>query len=141
MPLLEREAPLASLEEYATHARHGDGGLVLIAGEAGVGKSAPIEEAQRGLPDATWYWGACDGLFTLRPLCAHRAELPGHILPPLGHPLALELGGHRQQVSEHAAGGSGQVQRLTDGHEGLAVLVAPQSQTAACGSPAGNRRW
>ena len=68
MPLLEREAPLASLEEYATHARHGDGRLVLIAGEAGVGKSELVDEAQRGLPDATWYWGACDGLFTPRPL-------------------------------------------------------------------------
>lgn len=68
MPLLEREAPLASLEEYATHARQGDGRMVLIAGEAGVGKSALIEEAQRDLPGAAWYWGACDGLFTPRPL-------------------------------------------------------------------------
>ena len=41
---------------------------MLIAGEAGVGKSALVEEAQRGLPDASWYWGACDGLFTPRPL-------------------------------------------------------------------------
>ena len=68
MPLLEREAPLTSLEGYAAHAQQGDGRLVLIAGEAGVGKSALVEEAQRGLPDATWCWGACDGLFTPRPL-------------------------------------------------------------------------
>ncbi len=68
MPLLEREAQLASLAEYADHARHGEGRLLLIAGEAGVGKSALVDEAQRGLPDATWSWGACDGLFTPRPL-------------------------------------------------------------------------
>ena len=66
--LLERESQLASLAEYAAEARQGDGRLVLIAGEAGVGKSALVEQAERGLPEATWYWGACDGLFTPRPL-------------------------------------------------------------------------
>src|SRR4029077_3500598 len=66
--LLERESQLASLAEYAGAARLGDGRLVLIAGEAGVGKSALIEQAERDLPEATWYWGACDGLFTPRPL-------------------------------------------------------------------------
>ncbi len=68
MRLLERESQLASLAEYAGEARHGDGRLVLIAGEAGVGKSALVEQAERGLPEAAWYWGACDGLFTPRPL-------------------------------------------------------------------------
>jgi DNA-binding CsgD family transcriptional regulator/tetratricopeptide (TPR) repeat protein len=68
VPLLEREAQLASLREYAREARRGDGRLVLIAGEAGVGKSALVEQIQRELPDANWYWGACDGLFTPRPL-------------------------------------------------------------------------
>lgn len=33
MPLLEREAQLAALREYAREARQGDGRLVLIAGE------------------------------------------------------------------------------------------------------------
>ena len=68
MLLLEREAQLASLEEYAAEARQGDGRLVLIAGEAGVGKSALVEHVQRCLPEAIWCWGACDGLFTPRPL-------------------------------------------------------------------------
>ena len=68
MPLLEREAQLASLEEYAGEARRGDGRLVLVAGEAGVGKSALVEQVQRDLPEGTWCWGACDGLFTPRPL-------------------------------------------------------------------------
>jgi DNA-binding CsgD family transcriptional regulator/tetratricopeptide (TPR) repeat protein len=66
--LLERESQLASLAEYAAQARQGDGRLVLIAGEAGVGKSALVEQAEHDLPEATWYWGACDGLFTPRPL-------------------------------------------------------------------------
>jgi DNA-binding CsgD family transcriptional regulator/tetratricopeptide (TPR) repeat protein len=68
VPLLERETQLASLGEYAGDARQGDGRLVLIGGEAGVGKSTLVEHVQRGLPGATWAWGACDGLFTPRPL-------------------------------------------------------------------------
>src|SRR5690348_9422558 len=68
MPLLERDTQLASMAEYAGEARQGDGRLVLIAGEAGVGKSALVEQLERGLPEAAWYWGACDGLFTPRPL-------------------------------------------------------------------------
>jgi DNA-binding CsgD family transcriptional regulator/tetratricopeptide (TPR) repeat protein len=66
--LLERGASLASLGEYAREAERGDGRLVLISGEAGVGKSALVEQLQRELPDARWAWGACDGMFTPRPL-------------------------------------------------------------------------
>ena len=66
--LLERESQLATLAEYAQEARQGSGRLVLIAGEAGVGKSALVEQLQQDLPDARWSWGACDGLFTPRPL-------------------------------------------------------------------------
>src|SRR6201996_3518942 len=66
--LLERDAQLASLTGYAAEARHGDGRLVIVGGEAGVGKSALVEQAQRDLPAAQWLWGACDGLFPPRPL-------------------------------------------------------------------------
>ena len=66
--LLEREAQLAALASYAGEARKAQGRLVLVAGEAGVGKSALVEQLQRNLPRAGWYWGACDGLFTPRPL-------------------------------------------------------------------------
>jgi DNA-binding CsgD family transcriptional regulator/tetratricopeptide (TPR) repeat protein len=68
MQLLEREAPLALLAGYADEARRGAGRLVLVAGEAGVGKSALVEQLHHDLPDARWLWGACDGLFTPRPL-------------------------------------------------------------------------
>ena len=66
--LLERGAPSASLAEYAREARRGEGGLVLVTGEAGVGKSALVERLHHDLLDARWSWGACDGLFTPRPL-------------------------------------------------------------------------
>jgi DNA-binding CsgD family transcriptional regulator/tetratricopeptide (TPR) repeat protein len=68
MRLLEREESLGSLATYAREARRGDGRLVLVAGEAGVGKSALVERFQSELPGARWSWGACDGLFTPRPL-------------------------------------------------------------------------
>jgi DNA-binding CsgD family transcriptional regulator/tetratricopeptide (TPR) repeat protein len=68
MRLLERDLSLASLAGYAREARQGNGRLVLVAGEAGVGKSALLEQFQCDLPDARWSWGACDGLFTPRPL-------------------------------------------------------------------------
>lgn len=80
MTLLERESQLGSLLQYAEEARGAAGRLVLISGEAGVGKSALVEELQARLPDAAWAWGACDGLFTPRPLA------------PL-HDIAREIGG------------------------------------------------
>ena len=68
MELVERESALAELAGRARRAQAGDGGLVLVAGEAGVGKTALLERFARELPDARWSWGACDGLFTPRPL-------------------------------------------------------------------------
>jgi DNA-binding CsgD family transcriptional regulator/tetratricopeptide (TPR) repeat protein len=66
--LLERESQLGSLLQYADEARARTGRLVLISGEAGVGKSSLVEELQRRVPAGIWAWGACDGLFTPRPL-------------------------------------------------------------------------
>src|SRR6185437_4890094 len=66
--LLERDSALAELAQYAAEARRADGRLVLVAGEAGVGKTALVEELQRGLQPARWAWSACDGLFTPGPL-------------------------------------------------------------------------
>jgi predicted ATPase len=43
MVLLERESHLAALRDYANEARQGEGRLVLISGEAGIGKSALVE--------------------------------------------------------------------------------------------------
>ncbi len=68
MELLERQPSLDELARFAREARDGQGRLVLVAGEAGVGKTALIERFQQDLPEACWSWGACDGLFTPRPL-------------------------------------------------------------------------
>ena len=68
MRLLEREPQLAALGEWAADADEGRGRLVLVSGEAGVGKSALVEAFRDRRPDARWLVGACDGLFTPRPL-------------------------------------------------------------------------
>jgi predicted ATPase len=90
MELLEREPSLAVLAGYAAEARYGDGRLVVLGGEAGVGKTALLERFQRDLPEARWSWGACDGLFTPRPL------------GPL-YDLADQLGGELQDLCDRGA--------------------------------------
>src|ERR1700735_3048146 len=66
--LLERRAALDALAEFAGQARSGEGRLVLLEGEAGVGKSSLLEQFTHDLPDSRLLSGACDGMFTPRPL-------------------------------------------------------------------------
>jgi predicted ATPase len=68
MELLERTSFLRTLAEYAGAARLGDGRLVLVSGESGIGKTALVETFQQRTKGARWLWGACDGLLTPRPL-------------------------------------------------------------------------
>ena len=69
MELRERHGQLAALHQYAREAHLGRGRLVLVSGEAGVGKSALVEAFAEELDeDARVLWGACDGQFTPRPL-------------------------------------------------------------------------
>jgi predicted ATPase len=68
MQLLERTSFLETLAQYCTDARQGNGRLVLISGESGMGKTALIEAFQQRAVDARWLWGACDGIRTPRPL-------------------------------------------------------------------------
>ena len=49
MDLLEREQQLSALEQYAADVAHGHGRLVLVSGEAGVGKSSLVEAGQARL--------------------------------------------------------------------------------------------
>jgi len=68
MALLERASFLRALTEYADESRRGDGRLVLLSGESGIGKTALLEAFEQRLDGARWLWGACDGLLTPRPL-------------------------------------------------------------------------
>ena len=68
MLLLEREPQLAALDDWAADAAAGQGRLVLIAGEAGVGKTSLVDAFRARHRDARQLCGACDGLFTPRPL-------------------------------------------------------------------------
>jgi DNA-binding CsgD family transcriptional regulator/tetratricopeptide (TPR) repeat protein len=66
--LLEREPFLRALGEYAADAVSGNGRLVVIIGEAGIGKTALADAFRASRPELCWYWGACDGGFIPRPL-------------------------------------------------------------------------
>jgi DNA-binding CsgD family transcriptional regulator/tetratricopeptide (TPR) repeat protein len=83
MRLIERESQLAALHEYAREASQGQGRLVLVSGEAGVGKSVLLEEFAQELGEAHWLWAACDGLFTpaaLGPLLDIAIQTDGELL-------------------------------------------------------------
>ena len=83
MRLIERESQLAALHEYAREASQGQGRLVLVSGEAGVGKSVLLEEFAQELDEARWLWSGCDGLFTpaaLGPLLDIASRLDGELL-------------------------------------------------------------
>jgi DNA-binding CsgD family transcriptional regulator/tetratricopeptide (TPR) repeat protein len=92
--LLERQPQLGALHGYAAEARVGDGRLVLIGGEAGVGKSSLVEELERELPGWRWYVGACDGLFTPRAL----GPLRDIVLQTGGALADLVAGADREEV-------------------------------------------
>ncbi|HEX4190912.1 MAG TPA: AAA family ATPase [Marmoricola sp.] len=68
MRLLEREPFLDALDQYAADASSGSGRLVLVTGEAGIGKTSLVDAFRAARPDIGWLWGACDGGFTPRPL-------------------------------------------------------------------------
>jgi hypothetical protein len=80
MPLLERESALETLGGWFAEARAGGGRLVLVGGEAGLGKTALVEEfALRQRQAARVLFGACDPLTTPRPL-----GLLADVAPALG---------------------------------------------------------
>lgn len=69
MQLLERNKQLDELDACLQQARQGCGKLVLIAAEAGLGKSSLVERfVADHRREARALWGACDGLSTPRAL-------------------------------------------------------------------------
>jgi len=67
--LLERELAFEVLRDALAELAAGEGRLVLIAGEAGIGKTALARRfCEEQPPEIRVLWGACDALFTPRPL-------------------------------------------------------------------------
>jgi DNA-binding CsgD family transcriptional regulator len=94
--LLEREAELAAFEAAFADAARGEGRVLLVSGEAGMGKTSLIRElvtrtAERGRALV----GACDDLFTPRTLGPFR-DLPLGEAAPLRR--ALDQGADRDAV-------------------------------------------
>jgi DNA-binding CsgD family transcriptional regulator len=68
-PLLERDEALATLEKAFASAARGEGRLVFVSGDAGIGKSNLVREfCTRSVNGVRVLTGACDGLRTPRPL-------------------------------------------------------------------------
>jgi DNA-binding CsgD family transcriptional regulator/tetratricopeptide (TPR) repeat protein len=68
MELLERDGSLADLAEWRIAALEHGGSVVLVGGEAGIGKTALLREFCARQRDMRVLWGGCDDLFTPRPL-------------------------------------------------------------------------
>jgi DNA-binding CsgD family transcriptional regulator/tetratricopeptide (TPR) repeat protein len=68
MLLLERDEQLERLRAALDHARPGVGRLVLLTGEAGVGKTALVESVGDCDGKVRVWAGSCERLFTARPL-------------------------------------------------------------------------
>ncbi len=69
MELLEREPQLQRINETFKGVLKGEGAIVVVSGEAGIGKTSFVKAVTEPLrSSAHLFWGACDPLFTPRPL-------------------------------------------------------------------------
>lgn len=113
-PLLERAAELGMLAHQLDEVAASQAGrLCLIGGEAGVGKTALIRAFCAGRPGAAVLWGACDPLFTARPLAPF-----ADIADAAGVELHRLVSGHVRPYEVAAA----LMQVLRDGAPAIAVL-------------------
>jgi DNA-binding CsgD family transcriptional regulator len=80
--LVERDQYLHALNESLRQVAEGHGRAVLVSGEAGIGKTSLVEQfVERRPPGVRALWGACEALFTPRPLgplydIAQQAQTP-----------------------------------------------------------------
>lgn len=68
MELIERAEVLTLLQTLFENVAEGEGHCIFVSGEAGIGKTALIKAFCRRQEDYNIYQGACDALFTPRPL-------------------------------------------------------------------------
>ena len=70
--LIERDAELQSMNHCLAEARRGKGQVILVSGEAGIGKSSLIQSMRQVVeaetPNTRWFEGGCEALFTPRTL-------------------------------------------------------------------------
>src|SRR5262245_23763565 len=96
--LLEREEAMAALSAARQVAARGDGRVVFVTGEPGIGKSSLVTRLVRDLePDARALFGTCDDLSIPRPLGPIR-DLAGNVSPALE--LALESGAPAHEIHD-----------------------------------------
>ncbi|MFF3314767.1 AAA family ATPase [Streptomyces sp. NPDC003035] len=94
--LLERDAVLRNLADCLEQAEHGHGQVVLLRGEAGIGKTAVVRrfaEERGGTGGARVLFGACDPLSAPRPL-GPLMDIAALLDPPVAQ--ALEAGLRRR---------------------------------------------
>jgi DNA-binding CsgD family transcriptional regulator len=80
--LLERSSQLGALDERLLSL----GRLVFVVGEAGIGKTAVVRAFCESHPEVRVLWGACDALYTPRPL-GPLLDMADDLAAPLGEDL------------------------------------------------------
>jgi DNA-binding CsgD family transcriptional regulator/tetratricopeptide (TPR) repeat protein len=94
--ILEREGELSVLDDAIQAAAAGDGSVVLVFGEAGIGKSSLVEAVRAQLPaEGRMFVGYCDDLATPRTLGPFR-DLVGSVGSELSR--AMLDGGDRDRM-------------------------------------------
>jgi predicted ATPase/DNA-binding CsgD family transcriptional regulator len=98
MELLERGHALEALAAAYASAERGEGRVVLVAGEPGIGKTSLVTRFVAGLdPRARVLFGSCDDLTIPRPLGPFR-DFAGMVSPALADALATGAAPHEIQT-------------------------------------------
>jgi DNA-binding CsgD family transcriptional regulator len=113
--LYERDEPLARLRQRIAELRQGRGGVALVLGEAGVGKTELLRQLERETRDAAeWLWCRCEPLLVPPPL-APLIDLVDALPPALARAVQAGRGG-----SEVMAG---LLQRLNAGPRPVVLAI------------------